>query len=327
MLFIIGLVVVAVGLGYIKLLKMSFYNPKMILGVSFDPDYARYLGLNAEEILHHYIFDTWNFHRVRFSAHWDKVEPTRGKFVFDELDSLMSLAREHNAKVVLALGQKTPRWPECHLPAWAKELPEGEYREARLRYIRAVVEAYKNHPALEIWQVENEPFLPFGKCPSFTQKDLQEELDLVKQIDGAHPRLVTDSGELSLWRKTGTAGEFFGTTMYRVVWNKYFGYSNYDWLPAAIYRFKLWMVGRSAESAFVAELQAEPWIPGGTVGETPLEEQYKSLDLPRLKKNIDFAYQVGLSRSYLWGAEWWAWLAKQGHTDISDYIQKLPKGE
>ncbi|MSU75525.1 MAG: hypothetical protein EXS55_03365, partial [Candidatus Magasanikbacteria bacterium] len=273
------------------------------------------------------ILDTWQFRHVRLAAHWDSVEPKRAEYDFTELDKLMAFAAEHRVKIVLAVGQKTPRWPECHLPAWTKELSPEQFKTARLNYVSAVVKRYKNYSALEMWQVENEPFLPFGECPSFTEADLKAELSAVKQIDNIHPILVTDSGELSTWRRTANAGDFFGTTMYRTVWNKYLGYVNYDWLPAAFYRFKLWVVNRSPESAFVVELQAEPWIPDQTITTTPLAEQNKSLDLNRLQKNIDYAYRVGLSRSYLWGAEWWAWLAKNGHTEIADYIQKLPKGE
>ena len=328
MLWYLAAILLAAGIvGYIILIRTSFYNPKMILGVSFDPDYARYLGLDAASTFNNLIIGEWQFKHIRLSAQWDIIEPTPGQFNFTELDSFMKAAEGRGVKIILALGQKTPRWPECHLPNWAVQIPPEEYRLARLAYITAVVAHFKDNPALEMWQVENEPFLPFGKCPAFSQSDLAEELALVKTTDGTHHSLVTDSGELSTWRQTATAAEFFGTTMYRVVWNKYLGYVSYDWLPAAFYRFKLWLAGRSPQTAYVVELQGEPWIPDSDVIKTPMSEQNKSLNLSRLQKNINYAYRVGLSRSYLWGAEWWAWLLKNGHSEISDYIQKLPKVE
>jgi hypothetical protein len=184
---------------------------------------------------------------------------------------------------------------------------------------------YKNHPALEIWQIENEPFLSFGFCRPFTKEMLQEELALVKKIDSNHNTLVTDSGELSTWRDTATAGDLFGTTLYRVVWNKTLGYVNYDFVPPVMYRLKLLLNSRSPSQAFVAELQAEPWIPDGTVLSTDLKEQAKSMNVDRLKKNVEFAQKTGFSRTYLWGVEWWYWLEQNNHTEIGEYVKALPK--
>ena len=62
-------------------------------------------------------------------------------------------------KVALVVGQKTPRWPECHIPKWANQLTDNKYQIAVKEYVKYVVEKYKNHPALDIWQVENEPLL------------------------------------------------------------------------------------------------------------------------------------------------------------------------
>ena len=73
------------------------------------------------------------------------------------------------------------------------------------------------------------------------------------------------------------------------------------------------------------ELQAEPWIPSGVLTSTPVNEQFKSMDINRLKGNIAFASEIGVSRAYLWGAEWWYWLEKQGNKSFADYIMTLRK--
>jgi hypothetical protein len=49
------------------------------------------------------------------------------------------------------------------------------------------------------------------------------------------------------------------------------------------------------------------------------------MGLPRLKKNVDFAARTGMPRAYLWGAEWWYWLASKGEHEIADYIIQLKK--
>ena len=68
-----------------------------------------------------------------------------------------------------------------------------------------------------------------------------------------------------------------------------------------------------------------PWIPDKKLEDTTLEEQFKSMNLDRLKKNIIFAEKTGMPRAYLWGAEWWLWLESRGARDFSDYVKELKK--
>jgi hypothetical protein len=293
-------------------------------GVSFNPDHARYLGLNVEET-YRTIIEKWGFKYVRLPAQWNTVEPEQNVYSFKELDDLMNESADHGVKVILVVGQKTPRWPECHLPEWAQNLKGEKYQEALRSYMRTVIERYKNNPALETWQVENEPFLGFGACPSFSKQDLYDEIALVRQLDDKHGILITDSGELHFWQTTARAGDLFGSTLYRVVWNKEFGYIHYDWLSPAWYRFKLWLANRSPETAYVIELQAEPWLPDTPIKDVTLEEQNKSMNLVQLQANIDFAKRLGFARIYLWGAEWWYYEQLRGNEEIAAYIEQLEK--
>ena len=326
---------ILVSLGVISLIVASIWflysdlanpkNEKMILGVSFSPVYTRYLGLDVSEV-YKVILDDWGFRHVRLTARWDEVELERGKFNFSELDYLMTEAAKRNAKVLLAVGQKTPRWPECNVPDWAAGLSDDEYFAALNNYLKIVAEHYKNNPALETWQVENEAFLDFGtKCRSLDVVKFKTEIKTIKNTDQKHLVLVTDSGELSLWNKTARAGDLFGSTAYRVVWNKTSGYFNYDWLPAVYYRAHALLYGLNLKNVYVSELQAEPWMPDQAISVDNVAEQLKSMNLERLQKQLDFAQRTGFSRSYLWGAEWWYWLKIHGYDGIAEYIKNLPK--
>lgn len=321
---IISVLAVLFLLGYAVMEMADRPAENFLLGVSFDPGYARYLGLSAPALFAA-ILDDWHFKYLRLAVFWNEVEKKSGQLDFTELDYWFREAKKRGVKVILAIGQKTPRWPECHDPSWAKDLPPVERRARLLVFMQTVVERYRDNSALETWQVENEPFLPFGVCPPFSRADLKQEIALVKKLDSGRPILITDSGELSTWLKTARAGDLFGTTLYRVVWNKYIGYFSYDWLPASFYRFKLWLTGRARSEAYVIELQGEPWIPNADIKHLPLAEQFKSMDLARLKKNIDYASRVGFPRAYLWGAEWWAWVAQNGHPEFVGYIKNLEK--
>ena len=325
--FMIPLIVVLALAAIFALSHLLFLrrDEAQIYGVSFSEEYAGYLELNPREVFRA-ILDDWGFRHLRLSAQWDAIEKQRGVYDFSSLDWQMDEAAKRGAKVILVVGQKIPRWPECHPPKWAAALSDEEYFSRLDDLAVAVVDRYKNHPALEMWQVENEPFLPFGVCRAQDSQRLAEEVSLVRRLDPTRKILVTDSGEMSTWQRTARVGDYFGTTLYRVVWSKTFGYFNYDWLPPAFYRLKLWLAGRDAKAAFVAELQAEPWVPNHDIKTLEISEQYKSMSPDRFNKNIDYSRRVGFPRAYLWGAEWWYWMEKkQGIADFANFAKSLKK--
>ena len=304
----------------------SFDNNRMTWGVTFNAEYAQYLGLDPK-VVYDAILGDLGFKYVRLSAQWNNIETRPGVYDFSGVDWQFDASAARGAKVILAIGQKTPRWPECHIPDWATKLSDVEYQNALAKYMEATVNHYRNHGAVEIWQVENEPFLPFGgnTCRPFSVEQLKNEVAMVRSLDPAHQILVSDSGELSSWSRTAHAGDLFGTTLYRVVWSQFTSYWNYDWVPPLFYRGKLWLNHKDPASAFVLELQGEPWIPNNTVMDTAISEQYRSMDLERLKKNMNFAVRVGLPRTYLWGAEWWYWLKIKGYPEIYEFVRQLRK--
>ncbi len=323
---IIILILAAVIAVFILVIKSKSKREKnMIYGTTFNSEYAVYLGLNTQDAFNK-ILGEWNFKHIRLSAQWDLIEKNKGEYDFSELDWMMNEAAKKNAKVVLAVGHRTPRWPECHYPKWIDPLTHASHGPELLRFMELTVNRYKNHSALEVWQVENEPFLRFGICDVVTSEQLDEELKLVKKLDPLHPTMVTDSGELSMWWKTAARADLFGTTLYRVVWSKTVGYWSYKWiLPPFVYQAKLWLNKRDINTAYISELQAEPWIPNAPLADTPLAEQFKSMSLKQLKENINFAERTGMPRAYLWGAEWWYWLESHGAPEFSDYIKRMKK--
>jgi hypothetical protein len=168
-----------------------------------------------------------------------------------------------------------------------------------------------------MWQVENEPFLSvFGECPSLDIEDFEADLELVRSLD-SRPLVITESGELSTWWPGSRRAEYVGTSIYRVVWNKAIGYWSYDWLPASFYYLKAQIAKKlyPVKDIFISEMQMEPWTPGMPLEKTSLEEQANSMNPVQFDKNIAYAKRTGLSPVYLWGVEWWYWLAEQG--DVS----------
>lgn len=280
-------------------------------GVTFSQKQAEDLGLDWRQT-YSAILDELQVKNLRLVAYWDLVEPQKNIFDFNSLDWQMDEAEERGAKVILVVGSRVPRWPECHAPNWTFNLPENEKEEALLNYLQAVVVRYQNSPALEIWQVENEHFLKiFGECPGRNKPLLTKELELVKKLDPAHPTMVTDSGELATWLRTRNLADYLGTSVYRVVYTG-IGYVNYrNIIPAAYYRLKALVIRKPVDKIIVSEFQAEPWTTQDLVA-TPLNEQQKTMDYARFDENIIFSRELGFKEVYWWGVEWWYWKKLQG---------------
>jgi len=291
----------------------------MKFGIDFNPSYAESLGLDARQVFGA-ILDELHPHFVRISAPWNKIEPEPGIFLFEEIDWLMHEAHQRGVKVLFALGQKVPRWPECYIPAWNTFTGE-EFKKYVLQYIQAVVERYKDHPALNMWQVENEPFFVFGDCARFDIETLEPEIQLVKKLDPHHQILLTGSGEHGSWKKPGELGDLFGATVYRIVRDGHGKAKDYWYIPAFFYKMKAFLAGISKERFMIAELQCEPWIHEGSMKDLPVEILEETMTPIRLKKHLAFAKRIGVESVCLWGSEWWYFM-KEKHGD-SRYLNTI----
>jgi len=273
-------------------------------GVSFSKVFAEKMGLNWRDA-YLAILDDLRPKSLRLPVYWNDVERESGAYNFDEYDFMINEAENRNINLILVVGRKLPRWPECHEPLWTENKETEIKNRELLKFIEKTVLRYRDYKNIYGWQVENEPFLPFGECPSADADFLDKEINLVHSLDGARPVITSDSGELGLWFRSAKRGDIFGTTMYRIVWHKYFGYIKYP-LPPKFFWLKANFVRLfyKDKPILVSELQAEPWSPR-MLNETSFEEQAISMDLNKFYDNINYARQVGFSPVYLWGAEWW----------------------
>lgn len=296
---------------------------KITWGANFSVKQASRLGLDAKEAYAALLRDL-GARELKIAVHWDLLEPQRDMFSFEDLDWMMGLAAENGARVLLAVGVKTPRWPECHIPSWAAGLSKEEQQEEILEMLQSVVERYRGHGALRSWQVENEPLFPFGECPWRDRAFLKDELNLVQSLDSGHPVFTSDSGELSFWWNAAKLGDKVSITMYQKAWytplKRYVDYP----LPPVFYWRKAWLVDKLfGKEVIVGELQAEPWTPGA-LETAPLEEQEKTMTLERFLENAAFAKATGLDTFYLWGAEWWYWMREaQGRGEVWEAAKAL----
>jgi hypothetical protein len=304
------------------------YSPQepIVYGTSFSKLHTDDLGLDWKAT-YLAILNDLGVRHFRFSAHWSYVEPKEGMYDFSTLDFQIREAEKKQAKIILAVGRRVPGYPECHTPDWAKSLSVEQQREKILALIERTVNRYKDSPAVEYWQVENEAYLTFfasDQCGgSLDEEFLQKEIDLVHRLDSSRKIILTDSGELSTWYRPYRRGDAFGTSIYLYIWNGHVGKFRYPIVPA-FFRIKYNLVRLffGAKDSFVIELSSEPWLPGPTK-DFSIETQLERMGPDKLKEMIEFAKETGFSRNYLWGAEWWYWMKLKGHPELWDIAKPL----
>jgi hypothetical protein len=289
------------------------------LGLTFSKKYATELGLDWRET-YLAILDDLGARALRVPVYWDDIESTPGQFSFVDVDWQLREAGKRGAKVVLVVGMKVPRWPECHFPDWTKELAETALRDRVVIMLRETVRHFSRSPDFSAWQIENEPFFSFGNCPPFDRKFLQGEVDLVRTID-PRPIIITDAGELSDWIRAATMADILGISTYRHVWNRYIGHIFWPSTPKW-YSSRIKVVRQFVDTVIVSELQAEPWSPG-PIRDWNIAEQLKHMNPERLNDNVAFARSMGISEVYLWGGEWWYWLKTQDHSEMWEAAKRL----
>src|SRR3989338_8402565 len=86
--------------------------PKHITyGVSFSTMHAEELGLDWRSA-YLAVLDDLKARDLRIPAYWPRVEKARDGYDWSELDFQLREARARDARVVLAVGRRLPRWPD-----------------------------------------------------------------------------------------------------------------------------------------------------------------------------------------------------------------------
>lgn len=277
------------------------------LGVSFIPDYAEFLGVNPQQTMDALL--NIGVKQFRLVSYWNDMEPTPGHYDFSQLDWEFSKAQAAHAQIILTLGLRQPRWPECHMPGWAASESASVWQAQLESFMQAVVQRYQHSPALESYQLENEYFLQgFGTCTNFSRSRLVSEYDLVKKLDPKHPIVVGRSDNAVGIPIKQPQPDEFSISVYRRVWDANLTHRYLE------YPFPAWFYGFLAglqkivdgKDMMIGELQAEAWPPNGqTIPNTSLAEQNKSMNAQRLQATFNFGKATGMRSIDMWGAEYW----------------------
>lgn len=292
-------------------------------GVSFSLHRASELGIDKKDCLRSAI-DDLGFRRFRLMSYWNIHEQKKGHYNFKELDWQLDMVSSCGGQVSLCLGKRQPRWPECHMPEWAQSMSTEDWREALYTYIEAVVVRYREHPALDSWQLENEALLKdFGYCvdQDYDRKRLDHELRLVRQLDPSHPIIMTLSDSYGLPVRKPRPDKH-AMSLYRTTINKRGKYAH-SLRPALFYRVRAELISIiTGHKPFIHELQAEPWLQTAIV-DSLVDHQLELMNPEIFRQIIDYATKTGMDPIDLWGLEWWYWLKRKSHPEMWHTAKEL----
>lgn len=285
-------------------------------GVSFSSKYAEELGVSPRKAYLE-ILDGLDVRYIRLMSYWDRIEPTRGTYDFDELDWQISEAAKRGVKVTMAIGVRQPRYPECHFPSWIEEgFTREQIQKAAFSYVSQVVGRYRDKAAIISWQPENEALNQgFGLCRWVNRSWLKQEYRLIRSLDN-RPIISNLSDEIGL-PLSGPLGEQVGFSVYKKFWesknlHRYLTYP----IPTWFHRLRASVIERYwRRNVIIHELQAEPWGPKAT-HLLSIQEQDKTMDDSQMIKMAQFARNTGIKEVYLWGAEWWYWRRSLGDDSL-----------
>jgi hypothetical protein len=309
---VIGLVVLGVlatgtMYGIAQWYIQSDRSKPLEMGVSFIPDYAQSLGVDPQQTMD--ALTGIGVKQFRLVSYWSDMERTQGQYDFSQLDWQFKKAEAAHAQVMLTVGLRQPRWPECHIPDWAAKEPASQWQPQLEDFMKAVVERYKDSPALQQYQLENEFFLKgFGTCTDFSRSRLVSEYNLVKKTDPTHSIIVGRSNNALGFPVGQPQPDEFSISVYKRVWDAGFTHRYLE------YPYPAWFYGYLAgvqkiflhKDMVIGELQAEAWPPNGKqITQISLAEQNKSFNAQRFKDRIAYGKATGMRQIDLWGAEYW----------------------
>ncbi len=324
---VISLVLAILGLfsfqSYVQ--KLAIPADKTIIGVTYSPRYATYLGLDARQGFLQ-IVQQLHIKQVRLPIYWSEIEPKEGRYDFQDLDWYVQQAEKNQVELILVTGFKVPRWPECYPPSWLKYSDQQFPQQQLHNMLKTVISRYDHSPAVVAWQIENEPQFAFGECKNRTTDSLTVEVHFVRTLT-QKPIVMTDTGEFSSWRTGMRLSDIFGSTLYR---DAHFPPVGHLYFPIQPWFYHLksemarYFFAPNNQKTIIVELQGEAWVEDG-IAHTSIDQQLSLFPLEILKDNIKYAQKAGFDTIYVWGIEWYLYLAQNGHPEFLNFVQSLQK--
>ena len=326
------------------------FRPKY--GISYSFEQAGWYGLDARKSYIE-LLDTAKFDWVRLPFFWDQMMDVNGELKVDDLKFAIEEAQKRNVKVIVALGLKTPYYPEYHLPgSISSQIKFGEKIGAYhavsddvLAINKKLVEALSKYDNISHWQVENEPFLANVNNWKIDESLIKAEVEVVRSADFKKRPIILNHVGPSVFDKSYKplfsileTGDVFGVNAYFKTQGVYlasfkvFGKEvRINWPGFLVWPVQSWAgfspnfsnlaneAQKKGIELWVLEMQAEPYVRS--------IENAKSNDLFFRAQDIVSADKYLKSNRIeavgLWGAHFWQFRKKIGDRSWMDSVKSI----
>lgn len=316
--------------------KVKVESQSVEYGFSYSFEQAEWYGLDPRDAYVE-LLDKYDFDWVRLSFFWDRHKED-GELDLDELEFAIEEANKRGVKVVVALGVKTPFYPEFHPPKNIKEQvkPGDEIgfdhaiADEILDIDKKVVSKLAKYENISHWQIENEPYLPDENRIRIDKSLLLAEISVVRDTDPKRrPVILTDDiglldndykqfiGLLSQGDVFGVNGYFKtqGTELFGLPWPKWFTWPVQSWLfLSPDYEGIKKYAEKRGVGVWLMEMQAEPYV-------RTLEDAKSAsfaFNAGDIKKADDFVRSKGFEKVGFWGVNFWLFREKIGDSSWAD---------
>lgn len=333
-------------------IRKSGIETKPSYGFTYIFDDAGWYGLDPRES-YMKLLDEFDFQWVRLPFFWDQMVDANGNLKLDDLIFAISEAQKRDVEVVIALGAKTPSYPEFHWPEEiASKVRFGEVIAAShpaaseiLEIDGKVVRALASFDNISHWQVENEPYAANIRNLKIDKSLIEKEVEVVRSADPrARPIILNHVGPATVDRRWKPllnllkpddilsvnayfktqgvyllAFSFLGNQI-EIRWPRWFTFPTQSWLFLSPDYKSIKEEAQSKNVGFwLLEMQAEPYI--RTLDDankkdfafTP--EDLSKADLLLRSQDVE---TIGL-----WGVHFWQYREKLGDSSWMSAAKKI----
>lgn len=321
-------------------------NNRPLYGISYSFEQAGWYGNNPREdyvkMLEEFEFD-W----VRLPFFWDQMVDEDGSFNknFKDLKFAIEEAQKRNVKIIVAIGAKTPYFPEYH---WPKNIESqvkfGEVIGADhavaddiLAIDEKIVSELAPFDNVAFWQVENEPLIGNVNKWKIDAALVAKEADVVRKTDFGNRPIILNHAATGFydnsWQtllpilKEGdvfAVNAFFKTKGTDLISAKILGKEIHVlWPNRLVWPVHSWFVfspdfskikkkiEANGNDLWILEMQSEPYIKKIENAKDPLLS-FEPKDISAADK---FLRSYEIKSVGFWGVHFWQY--RKNHGDLS----------
>ncbi|OGD92381.1 hypothetical protein A2697_00895 [Candidatus Curtissbacteria bacterium RIFCSPHIGHO2_01_FULL_41_44] len=339
---------------FANIIPIRKFDPgfRPVYGTSYSFEQAGWYGLEPREA-YVKLLDEFNFDWARLPFFWDEMVDQSGKLVIDDLKFAIEEAKKRNVKVVIALGVKTPYYPEFHLPNEVRSkikfgnrlTADHPIAKDLIEVDREVVGELSVYDNIIFWQVENEPLIGNVNRWKIDPSLVAAEVDVVRKTDPGKRPIILNHAAVGFYDKSWEEllpilkpGDVFAVNAFfktkgidlfnakifnreiHIFWPDHFVWPVYSWGLASpdLSEIKK-KVEANGNRFWILEMQAEPYI-------KKLEEAqdlFLSFEPADIKAADSFLKSYEIESVGLWGAHFWQYREKKGDQTWTQTIKDV----